>query len=307
MKLVVIVGPTTTGKTRLGVELAHHFNSEIISADSRQVYRGLDIGTGKDLADYSAVTPPIPYHLIDVADPTEVYSLFHYQRDCYQALKALDRRPPFSDGSTPLLMVGGTGLYIESIVRGFQLADVAENPQLRRDLKDLNREELQARLLKQSAKIHARTDCSSPRRLIRSLEIAAAETVGPVKYSEPPPLNLNIRILSVTIDRTQLRVRIADRLKKRLQDGMIDEVKSLLTSGVSPQRLQDLGLEYREIGTYLAGRKTYKTMVSDLEIAIGQFAKRQETWFRGMPRRGLPIETVEFGDVESALTIARRS
>ena len=302
--LLVIVGPTATGKTRLGVRLAHRLGSEILSADSRQVYRGLDIGTGKDLTEYSAVDPPVPYHLIDIADPREVYTLFHYQRDCHKVLRSLAHDPPFGDATTPALMVGGSGLYIESILRDFRLADVNEDIELRHDLKDHDREDLDKRLLEESAEIHSRTDCSSRRRLIRGLEIAAAERRGPVRFTEPLNLELDVRILSITTERRQLRKNIADRLQRRLQDGMVREVRGLLDQGVTTERLKSLGLEYREIGAYLAGQKTYRAMVSDLETAIGQFAKRQETWFRGMPRRGLSVHMIESGDVEAALQAA---
>ncbi|MCK5377977.1 MAG: tRNA (adenosine(37)-N6)-dimethylallyltransferase MiaA [Acidobacteria bacterium] len=301
MKLLVIVGPTASGKTRLGVEVASRLCSEIISADSRQVYRGLDIGTGKDLGEYSAVEPPVPHHLIDIVDPGEVYTLFRYQQDCHQVLRGLSRRPPFNDGTTPALMVGGSGLYIESILRDFRLADVDEDSQLRYDLRNLDRKALEERLLEASPEIHARSDCSSRRRLIRGLEIAAAENKGPVRYTDSLNLELDVRILSITIDRQQMREDIAKRLNRRLQDGMVGEVRDLLDQGVTRERLKSLGLEYREIGAYLAGRKTYRAMVSDLETAIRQFAKRQDTWFRGMPRRGLPVETIESGNVEAAL------
>lgn len=301
MKLLVIVGPTATGKTRLGVEVAYRLGGEIISADSRQVYRGLDIGTGKDLEEYVAFTPPVPYHLIDVADPREIYTLFHYQRDCHGVLRTLARRPPYCDGTTPLLMVGGSGLYAEAILRGFRLADVGEDPQLRHDLRHRSREELEALLLETSPEIHARTDGSSRRRLIRGLEIAAAERRGPVRYTQPLNLDLDVRILSITTDRLQLRAQITKRLNKRLHDGLVEEVRGLLAQGVTAGRLDSLGLEYRQVGAYLAGRKTYRSMVSDLETAIGQFAKRQETWFRGMPRRGLSMRSIDAGDIETAL------
>lgn len=306
MKILVIVGPTATGKTRLGVEIAHRLGSEIISADSRQVYRGLDIGTGKDLGEYEAFIPPIPYHLIDVAEPREIYTLFRYQRDCHEVLRALDRQPRYGDGTTPLVMVGGSGLYIEAILREFRLADVGENSQLRHDLVNLSREELETRLVGASPEIHARTDSSSRRRLIRGLEIAAAATQGPVRYTEALNLNLDVRILSIITDRQQLRAKITDRLKSRLRDGMVEEVRGLLAQGVTRERLESLGLEYREIGTYLTGRKTYKAMVSNLETSIAQFAKRQETWFRGMPRRGLPLRSIEGDDIETALEIVEQ-
>lgn len=301
MKILVIVGPTATGKTRLGVTVAHRLGSEIISADSRQVYRDLDIGTGKDLAEYSAVDPPIPYHLIDIADPREVYTLFRYQKDCHEILRRLARRPPFADGATPLLMVGGSGLYIEAILRGFRLADVGEDRKLRHDLRSFPRSELEAQLLRLSPEIHSRTDCSSSRRLIRGLEIAAAEEQGPVQYTQPLNVDLDVRILSILTDRQQLRAQIKDRLEMRLRHGMVDEVRGLLAQGITPERLEKLGLEYREIGAYLTGQKTYRSMTSDLETEIGKFAKRQETWFRGMPRRGLIVKTIEGGDIEGAL------
>ncbi len=301
MKLLVIVGPTASGKTRLGVEVAHAIGSEIISADSRQVYRGLDIGTGKDLEEYSAVDPPIPHHLIDIADPEDIYTLFRYQRDCHEVLRTLALLPRYADGTTPVLMVGGSGLYIESVIREFRLADVAEDPRLRDELRTLSREELENRLLTASPEIHARTDCSSSRRLIRGLEIAAAERRGPVTFTRPLDFKLDVRILAITIDRQKLRARIAERLQRRLDAGMVEEVRGLLSRGITQERLRSLGLEYREVGAYLARRKTFKSMVSSLQTAIGHFAKRQETWFRGMPRRGLRLQTIESGDIEAAL------
>jgi len=301
MKILAIVGPTATGKTHLGVEVASRLGSEIISGDSRQVYRGLNIGTGKDLEEYSAVNPPVGFHLINIADPREVYTLFRYQQDCHDVLRSLARRPPFDDGTTPILMVGGSGLYIESILRNFRLADVNEDVKLRHDLQGQDRHELAKRLLEASPKTHAATDCSSRRRLIRGLEIAAAEKHGTVCYTKPLGFELDARILSITTERRQIRENITNRLKRRLQDGMVDEVRGLLQQGVTAERLKSLGLEYREIGAYLAGKKTYRSMVSDLETAIGRFAKRQETWFRGMPRRGLTVQTIEGGDVEAAM------
>jgi len=301
MKLLIIVGPTASGKTHLGVEVAHAGGSEIISADSRQVYRGLDIGTGKDLEEYSAVDPPIPHHLIDIAEPEEVYTLFRYQRDCHDVLGTLALQPQYAEGRTPVLMVGGSGLYVESVARSFRLADVPEDRGFRQRLRGVPREDLEARLLKASREIHTRTDCSSSRRLIRALEIAAAEARGPVSFTRPLAFELDVRVLLITIDRQKLRARIAGRLTQRIKAGMVEEVRNLLARGLTFDRLTSLGLEYREIGAYLQGRKTHASMVSDLETAIGHFAKRQETWFRGMARRGLRVRSIDGDAVEVAL------
>ena len=306
MKIAAIVGPTATGKTRLAVALAHEFGSEIVSADSRQVYRGLDLGTGKDLEEYAAVDPPVPYHLIDVADPRERYTLFHYLRDVRQILHRLADRPPFADNDVPVVLVGGSGLYVEGILRDYRIADVPVNADLRSRLEMLSRQTLIERLRIESPGILAETDCSSRRRLIRGLEIAAAERKGPVTYCESSGLDLDIVVLKLRIDRVRLRARIAERLKHRLEAGMIDEVRGLLERGLPPERLESLGLEYREIGRYLAGRTTYRSMVVTLQTRIGQFAKRQETWFRGMARRGLPVREISIGDVDGAMGIIER-
>jgi len=303
MHVVVIVGPTATGKTRLGVEIAHRLGSEIISADSRQVYRGLDIGTGKDLGEYHAVTPPVPYHLIDVVDPIRVYSLFSFQRDCFRVLKNAAASRPFVDG-VPILMVGGSGLYIEAVIRGYRLADVPENSELRRRLADVSRDELEARLRRDDPEIMARTDPSSAKRLIRGLEIAAAARRGPVAWSEPLDIDVRWSVVGVLVAREVIHRRIADRLDARLAEGMVEEVKGLLTAGVPRAKLEMLGLEYREIAAHLAGEKDLTTMRHDLGAAIRRFAKRQMTWFRGMPRRGIPVTWVGPRDVERVFTIA---
>ncbi|MCD4749837.1 MAG: tRNA (adenosine(37)-N6)-dimethylallyltransferase MiaA [Thermoanaerobaculales bacterium] len=301
LKLVAIVGPTATGKTRLGVELAHRLGSQILSADSRQVYRGLDLGTGKDLADYSKVEPPVPYHLIDVAEPSDIYTLFDYQRDCFAVLRKLALETTFGSGEVPLVMVGGSGLYIEAVLQQYALADVAEDPALRQRLAHLSIEELRDRLRREAPDQFERTDTSSRRRLIRGLEIAAASARGPVISTEPLGLDLDVRVVGIDVDRKTLRSRIATRLAERLQAGMVNEVRDLLEGGLPRSRLESLGLEYRAVGAFLAGRRTYQGMVRDLNIRIGQFAKRQQTWFRGMARRGLDVTWVEPGDIHQLI------
>ena len=301
LDVIAIVGPTASGKTRLGVEVAHRLGSEILSADSRQVYRGLDIGTGKDLDEYAAVSPPVPYHLIDVVDPEEVYSLFRYQQDCYRVLRELVARPPFFDGETPAVLVGGSGLYVESVVRGFRLVDVPENRELRGRLRVRGREELAAELEKRCPDLAVETDVSSKRRIIRAFEIAEYRETRPLRYGEPPGLALRFRVFGIDVPREELRRRIGSRLRTRLEEGMVEEVQSLLDRGLDPGRLDELGLEYREITAYVLGEKTRRQMISDLEIAIGRFAKRQQTWFRGMERRGVPIRWIGPEDTEVIL------
>jgi tRNA dimethylallyltransferase len=296
VRLIAIVGPTAVGKTRLGVEVAHSLSSEILSADSRQVYRGLDLGTGKDLDEYAAVDPPVPHHLIDVADPEEVYTLFRYQQDCYRVLRELATRARYGTGAVPLVMVGGSGLYVEAVIRDYRIADVPENAELRARLRRHPGSELVARLRREDPELARRTDLERRERVIRALEIAAAAQNGPITRSEPLGFDLESRVYAIRIDRSELRRRIRDRLEARLAEGLVDEVRGLLAGGLSPGRLDRLGLEYREIGAYLAGRTSYRDMVDRLAIAIGRFAKRQETWFRGMERRGTRVIWIEPGD-----------
>ncbi len=300
-RLLVVVGPTAAGKTRLAVEIAHELGSEILSADSRQVYRGLDLGTGKDLDEYAAVDPPVPHHLIDIADPQEIYTLFRYQQDCYRVIRRLVGDERFRSGSVPLIMAGGSGLYVESIVRDYRIDDVPEDLALRRELRHRPLKDLVARLLDADARLAARTDGCNRERVIRALEIAAAANRGPVPKSTPLGFELDSRVYAITIDRPTLRRRIRSRLETRLAGGMIDEVRGLLDAGLTHHRLDRLGLEYREVGAYLAGRKTRRQMVDDLATAIGRFAKRQETWFRGMERRGTPMTWIEPGDAARIL------
>jgi len=302
LHVVAIVGPTACGKTSLGVEVAHRLGSEIVSADSRQVYRGLDIGTGKDLAEYAEVDPPVPCHLIDVADPEEVYTLFRYQQDCYRVLRELASRTPFADHSVPVIMVGGSGLYVEAVVRQYRLADVPANAELRIRLGDRDLEQLVVDLKQRWPDFAVETDMTSKRRVIRAFEIAEYGETHPVRYGEPPGLSLSFTVFGVEVTREELRRRVGLRLRERLEEGMVEEVQGLLDLGLGPARLEDLGLEYREVAAYLQGKKSREEMTSDLETAIGRFAKRQQTWFRGMERRGTPIQWIDADDVDSVIS-----
>jgi tRNA dimethylallyltransferase len=301
LQVVVIVGPTACGKTRLGVEAAHRFGSEIISADSRQVYRGLDIGTGKDLGEYTRVEPKVPYHLIDVVDPEEVYTLFRFQRDCYRVLDDLAARPRFADQGAPVFMVGGSGLYVEAVVRDYRLADVPVNRDLRLELERLPLAVLAERLRSEAPGAADDTDLSNARRVIRGLEIVEFSKGSPVLYSAPPSVPVEFTVVGVDAERDVLRTRIGRRLRRRIEEGMIDEVRGLLERGIARQRLTELGLEYREVAAFLEGEKDLERMVSDLESAIVHFAKRQQTWFRGMDRRGVPIRWIAAGDVDAVV------
>ena len=284
LHILAIVGPTACGKTRLGVEVAHRLGSEVVSADSRQVYRGLDIGTGKDLAEYAEVDPPVPCHLIDVADPEEVYTLFRYQQDCYRVLRELASRTPFADHSVPVIMVGGSGLYVEAVVRQYRLADVPANAELRIRLGDRDLEQLVVDLKQRWPDFAVETDVTSKRRVIRAFEIAEYSETHPVRYGEPPGLSLSFTVFGVEVTREELRRRIGMRLRGRLEEGMVEEVQGLLDLGLGPARLEDLGLEYREVAAYLQGNKSREEMTSDLELAICRFAKRQQTWFAPRPQ-----------------------
>lgn len=278
--LITLLGPTACGKTTLACALAYRLGTEIISADSRQVYRGMDIGTGKDLSDYTVNGTTIPYHLIDIWDAGERYNLFEFQHDFYDAYRSVKAR-----GKLPILC-GGTGLYIESVLKGFRLLKVPENPELRARLAGKSLEEL-TDLLASYQPLHNTTDTDSAKRAIRAIEIAEYTRVQHPDVSEFPPLHS--LIVGIDIDREERRMRISRRLKSRLDEGMIDEVQSLLDSGIAPDDLIYYGLEYKYVTLYLTGQLTYDDMFRQLETAIHQFAKRQMTWFRGMERRGFTI------------------
>ena len=284
MSLLVITGPTASGKTRRAVDCARAFGGEIISADSRQIYRGMDLGTGKDLEEYGSV----PYHLIDICDAGYRYNLFEYLRDEAQACRDIRAR-----GHLPILC-GGTGLYVESVLKGLALPPVPENPTLRQKLAPLSLEEL-TRMLASMKKLHNTTDVDTAQRAIRAIEIEtyyeAHPDLAPSEASRPV---IDAVIVGVDIDRDSRRRRISTRLCERLAHGMVEEVASLLASGVEPDSLIYYGLEYKFVTLHCLGRLSLEEMTEQLEIAIHQFAKRQMTWFRGMERRGFKIHWLPY-------------
>jgi tRNA dimethylallyltransferase len=297
IRLLVIVGPTASGKTRLGVDVAHRIGSEIVSADSRQVYRGLDIGSGKDLEEYRRVEPAVPCHLIDVCDPALPYSVFLYQEACYGLLAKKAAIPPFDTG-VPLLMVGGTGLYVEAVLKGYRIANVPEDVGLRRRLMQREHPWLVSQLKQENPALFRQTDCGSKKRVVRALEIAHHARLHPVRYSAPPPVAIDYSVFGVEVSRKELHRRIDVRLDARLEGGLVGEVQGLLDRGVGVERMAQLGLEYGEVTAYLTGMKTEGQMVSDLRRDIRRLAKRQMTWFRGLPRRGIDVTWVDAEDVD---------
>lgn len=288
-RMITILGPTASGKTSIAAALASRIGGEIISADSRQVYRRMDIGTGKDLADYEVGGKRIPYHLIDIAEPGYKYNLFEYQRDFHTAYDDITSR-----GRTPVLC-GGTGLYIEAVLNGYALSPVPQNQELRDSLSAKSLDELTAMLkaLKEQtgSNMHNRSDVDTVQRAIRAIEIETYNLQHPTPEREMP--GISSLVIGVDVDRETRRRRISDRLEARLHEGMIDEVKGLLAEGVSAESLMYYGLEYKFVTEYVTGKTTYNDMLSRLEIAIHQFAKRQMTWFRGMERRGIHINWID--------------
>ncbi len=283
-ELITIIGPTASGKTAFAAALAARLDTEIISGDSRQVYRSMDIGTGKDLADYVVDGKQIPYHLIDICNPGDKYNVFEYQHDFHKAFEEIRKK-----GKLPILC-GGTGMYIESVLRGFKLLDVPQNPALRESLKGKSLAELE-QILASYKVLHNKTDVDSAQRAIRAIEIEEFyKTEAPDKREYAP---INSLIIGVDIDRELRREKISRRLRARLDEGMVDEVRAILATGVKPEDLIYYGLEYKFLTLYIIGQLTYDEMISQLEIAIHQFAKRQMTWFRGMERRGLHIHWLD--------------
>ena len=283
-ELITIVGPTASGKTALAAALAARLDTEIISADSRQLYRGMDIGTGKDLADYVVDGKSIPYHLIDICDPGYKYNVFEYQHDFFRVFTSLRDR-----GLVPILC-GGTGLYIEAVLKGYKLLDVPPNPALRERLREKSLPQLEI-LLASYKVLHNKTDVDSVQRAIRAIEIEEFYRTQAPDVREYAPLNS--LLVGVAIDRELRREKISKRLRARLDEGMVDEVRRILSNGVAPEDLIYYGLEYKFLTLYIIGKLTYEEMVSQLEIAIHQFAKRQMTWFRGMERRGCTIHWLD--------------
>lgn len=283
-ELITIIGPTASGKTAFAAALAARLDTEIISGDSRQVYHSMDIGTGKDLADYVVDGKQIPYHLIDICNPGDKYNVFEYQHDFHKAFEEIRKK-----GKLPILC-GGTGMYIESVLRGFKLLDVPQNPALRESLKGKSLAELE-QILASYKVLHNKTDVDSAQRAIRAIEIEEFyKTEAPDKREYAP---INSLIIGVDIDRDLRREKISRRLRARLDEGMVDEVRAILATGVKPEDLIYYGLEYKFLTLYIIGQLTYDEMISQLEIAIHQFAKRQMTWFRGMERRGLHIHWLD--------------
>jgi tRNA dimethylallyltransferase len=282
--LITILGPTASGKTTLAVALADALGSEVISADSRQIYRGMDIGTGKDLDEYTIGGHSIPYHLIDIVDAGYRYNLFEYQRDFAKAFANIR-----SKGKMPILC-GGTGLYIESVLKGYRMHPVPENAELRHSLEGKTLDELTA-ILATMKQLHNTTDTDTPKRAIRAIEIQTYYATHPVEEREFP--EIHSLTIGVHIDRDLRRSKITARLRQRLEGGMVDEIRRLLANGVKPDDLIYYGLEYKYVTLYAIGELTYEEMFTQLETAIHQFAKRQMTWFRGMERRGIPIHWIE--------------
>lgn len=281
--LIAILGPTASGKTPFAAALAAELHTEIISADSRQIYRGMDLGTGKDLADYTVNGHPVPYHLIDIADPGYKYNVFEYQRDFLTAYETIKQK-----GCLPVVC-GGTGMYLESVLKGYRLLPVPENPELRAKLADKSLAEL-TEMLKQYKTLHNSTDVDTAKRAIRAIEIEEYYAAQPIEERAFP--QLNSLVIGVDIDREWRREKISRRLRQRLDDGMVDEVKRLLTGGIAPDDLIYYGLEYKYLTLYAIGKMSYDEMFTGLETAIHQFAKRQMTWFRGMERRGFTIQWI---------------
>ena len=283
--MITILGPTASGKTPVAARLAAEIGGEVISADSRQVYRRMDIGTGKDLADYGVV----PYHLIDIREPGTKYNLFEYQQDFFDVYQQIRSR-----GAVPILC-GGTGLYIEAVLKGYHLSPVPQNQALRDSLEGKSLAELTEMLkalkARNGSNMHNTTDVDSCQRAIRAIEIETYNAEYPMPRRELPPVES--LIVGIDIDRELRREKITRRLKARLENGMVEEVQALLDEGITAEDLIYYGLEYKFVTEYLTGQLTYDEMFSRLEIAIHQFAKRQMTWFRGMERRGFKIHWID--------------
>lgn len=311
---VIVLGPTAVGKTALAVRIAEFLNSEVISADSRQVYRGLDIGSGKDLCEFTMppsacfhpCTAPksIPYHLIDIASLAQEYSVFDYLMDYYKIFPALTSR-----GLIPVT-AGGTGMYLDAVIRGYNLIQVPVNIDLRESLNGKSMEELSSMLMDLKGGLHNQTDTGERHRLIRAIEIetfSRSPEAEEQRKSMPQRPYINPIILGTTFPRAMVRKRVTIRLRDRFKQGMIEEVKALHESGVSYERLERLGLEYRCIARFLQGKiQSEEKLFSELNTAIHQFVKRQETWFRGMERKGVVIHWLKHDGSEKDCSVENR-
>ena len=297
---LIVLGPTAVGKTAIGVALAREFNGEIISADSRQTYRHLDIGSGKDLAEYSEGGESVPYHLIDITELPAEYNVYNYQQDFYKAFKDIRER-----GKLPVV-VGGTGMYLDAIVRDYQLVILPENKKLHEELEATPLEELAERLMKLQPDLHTKGDLLEKDRVIKALEIIEAKKQGLDSTSVQRP-EIKPLIIGTSLPRPQLWENISIRLRQRLDEGMLEEVQSIHDSGISWERLEKLGLEYRFCSEFLQGKIASKEeLYEGLFIAIRQFAKRQETWFRMMEKKGVNIHWLEPGSKAERIEQAKK-
>jgi tRNA dimethylallyltransferase len=295
---LVVLGPTASGKTTLGVKLAQHFGGEILSADSRQVYRGLDIGSGKDIHEYTVDNQTIPYHLIDIVDLDYEFNVFDYQQRFFDAHDTIQKKTALP------VVVGGTGMYLEAVLKGYRMAEVPPNRELREVLSELDLDELNLRLSVLKNSVHNTTDSTDRERVTRAIEIAEFSLEHP---PEPTP-EIFPFILGTRWERSELHDRIKNRLKERLDQGMVDEVEALRARGVPDKRLQLLGLEYRFITDYLIGAiRNRNDLMQKLLPAIKNFAKRQETWFRRMERNGTAIQWIEKADHSSAIRAVEKA
>lgn len=283
-ELLTILGPTASGKTSLACQLANELDTEIISGDSRQVYKGMDIGTGKDLSDYTIGDKCIKYHLIDILEAGDKYNIYEYQHDFHNVFTNIKQKQMLP------ILCGGSGLYLESVLRGYSLVNVPKNFQLREELETKSLPEL-IDILKEYGELHNTTDILEKRRAIRAIEIEEyKKTQAPETNEFAPIQSLNI---GVSIDRDERRSKISKRLSERLKSGMIEEVEGLINGGVAPEDLIYYGLEYKYLTLYIQGEISKTEMIEKLEIAIHQFAKRQMTWFRGMEKRGIKIHWID--------------
>jgi len=286
--LIVILGPTASGKTRLAAQLACDFQGEVISADSRQVYRTMNIGTGKDLKEYVIDGRQIPYHLIDIEDPENEFNVFEFQKRFYAVFSAIRQRKKLP------VLTGGTGLYLEAVLCAYDMPEAPINEEIRLELSEKSIEELQDLLCRLKPQLHNRTDLDDKKRLLRAVEIEKARIRNNQDLRDRP--EITAAVFGVRWERSVLRNRITKRLEERLENGMIEEVAGLHAAGLSWLRLESFGLEYRFISEYLQQRLTFDEMKNRLNIAIHQFAKRQETWFRRMERKGVQINWIDNGD-----------